>query len=403
MDAVQVRRRAFWECAGACSIEDDIGLQAAIPLTDAIFTSPAIAGGRIYVLDGAGVLFCVDAKTRDIVWQFRSPGGARNCNNYSSPAVVEGFVHFGTMAGQYFVLDARDGRVVRQIECGEPVFSCPVVGPGGVYFATLGSRVFALSPAGPGPMDVGLRTRGVEVPGRSLEWPGLAGLQEERVTWREQFLCSREMAVHGKTLVVPAGGSIVWLADRGDQAQMLGGFAPNESPSTLGLSLDAQGTVYRQWFRRDNGGRVEVLRIVDDKVEAGFVAGTETDYQSDPSMSFSSVSIRGDAVYRCRPEAGVGLCRHEGGQTVPLGDYPSIAPPILAGDRVLVAGLDGRLAIVPLEAGRIALRLRDSLRTADHGASCGSERPGRVWRRGRLLVHSGAGWCVRHFPPSNSI
>ena len=96
---------------------------------------------------------------------------------------------------------------------------------------------------------------------------------------------------------------------------------------------------------------MEVLRIVDDKVEAGFVAGTETDYQSDPSMSFSSVSIRGDAVYRCRPEAGFGLCRHEGGQTVPLGDYPSIAPPILAGDRVLVAGLDGRLAIVPLEAG----------------------------------------------------
>ena len=81
------------------------------------------------------------------------------------------------------------------------------------------------------------------------------------MTWREQFLCSRNMALHGKTLVIPAGGSIVWLADRGDHAQMLGGFAPNESPSTLGLSLDAQGTVYRQWFRRDNGGRVEVLRI----------------------------------------------------------------------------------------------------------------------------------------------
>ncbi len=96
--------------APAVHIADDIGLQAAIPLTDAIFTAPALADGRVYVLDGAGVLFCVDATTRDIVWQFRSPGGARNCNNYSSPAVVEEYVHFGTMAGEYFVLDARDGQ-----------------------------------------------------------------------------------------------------------------------------------------------------------------------------------------------------------------------------------------------------------------------------------------------------
>ena len=44
-------------------IADNLGLQAAIPLTDAVFTAPVIADGRIYVLDGAGVLFCVDAQT----------------------------------------------------------------------------------------------------------------------------------------------------------------------------------------------------------------------------------------------------------------------------------------------------------------------------------------------------
>jgi outer membrane protein assembly factor BamB len=156
------------------------------------------------------------------------------------------------------------------------------------------------------------------------------------------------MAVHGKTLVIPAGGSIVWLADRGDHAHMLGGFAPRESPATLGLSLDAEGNVYRQWFRRDNGGRVEVLRLAGKKIETDFVPGTQTDYRSDPSMSFSSVSIRDDAVYRCRPEELFGLCRHADGQTTPLGDYPSIVPPILAGDDVIVSGLDGRLTMVPV-------------------------------------------------------
>ena len=114
------------------------------------------------------------------------------------------------------------------------------------------------------------------------------------------------------------------------------------------------------------------------------MAGTETDYQSDPSMSFSSVSIRGDAVYRCRPEAGFGLCRHEGGQTIPLGDYPSIAPPIIAGEHVLVSCLDGRLVAVPLEPGRRAVRVCDAVWTAHHGPA----------RRGQSVKSSSAAKMV---------
>ena len=338
--------------AASIHLADELGLRGAIPLTDAILTSPAIADGRIYALDGSGVLFCIDVQTLETLWKFVSPGGAFNCNNYSSPAVVQGYVHFGTMAGTYYVLDARDGHVVQEIDCGEPVFSCPVVNSDNVYFVTLGSRVFALSPAGKIRWTWDYVKEVLKFNGD--RWSGQEWLNHKkgRVTWREQFLCSRNMAVHGKTLVVPAGGSIVWLADRGDRAQMLGGFAPNESPATLGLSLDADGTVYRQWFRRDNGGRVEVLRIAEGKVETSFVAGTETDYQSDPSMSFSSVSVRGGAVYRCRPEEGYGLCRHEDGKTTQLGDYPSIAPPILAGNRAIVSCLDGRLAVIPLDKDR---------------------------------------------------
>ncbi len=336
-------------------IPEHLGLEAAIPLTDAVFTAPVIAEGRVYVLDGSGVVFCIDAQSHEVVWQFHSPGGARNCNNCSSPALVGQYLHFGTMAGNYYVLDAHDGHVVREIDCGEPVLSCPVAGSDVVYFATLGSQVYALAPQG----DVRWTWDYVRevLKFQGDRWSGQDWLKHkggERVTWREQFLCSRDMAAHGKTLVIPAGGSIVWLADRGDHAQLLGGFAPNESPATLGLSLDAQGTVYRQWFRRDNGGRVEILRILDHKVDTSFVAGTETDYQSDPSMSFSSVSVRGDAVYRCRPEGGFGLCRHAGGQTIPLGDYPSIAPPIITAEHALVSCLNGCLAAVPLEPGREA-------------------------------------------------
>ena len=38
-----------------------LGLIAAEPLTDAIFTAPAVADGRVYVVDGSGEAFCLDA------------------------------------------------------------------------------------------------------------------------------------------------------------------------------------------------------------------------------------------------------------------------------------------------------------------------------------------------------
>ena len=284
----------------------------------------------------------------------------------------------------------RDGSVVRKIDCGEPVFSCPVVGSDAVYFATLGSQVYALSPQGDMRWTWDYVREVLQFQGD--RWSGQDWLKHkgQRVTWREQFLCSRNIALHGKTLVIPAGGSIVWLADRGDRAQMLGGFAPNESPATLGLSLDAQGTVYRQWFRRDNGGRVEVLRIVDGKVEASFVAGTETDYQSDPSMSFSSVSIRGDAVYRCRPESRV--------RPVPARGRPDDSAGRLSVHRaahhhrrhVLVSCLDGRLAAVPLEPDRNALRVHHTVWRPITAPPAVANRPDRVRRRRWLSVHTGS-------------
>jgi len=130
------------------SLNTPLGLVGAVPLTDAVFTAPVIAGGHIYVVDGSGVAFCLDAETLQINWKFQSAGGKSNCNNVSSPAVAEGYLHFGTMAGSCYVLDMVSGTVVKEILCGEPIFSSPVIANGRVYFATPGSRVYALEPDG---------------------------------------------------------------------------------------------------------------------------------------------------------------------------------------------------------------------------------------------------------------
>jgi len=331
-----------------------LGLAAAAPLSDAVFTSPAVVDGRVYVVDGSGVAWCLDAETLKTLWRRETWGGTANVNNTSSPAVVGDFVHFGTSAGDYYVLDRHTGSVVKRIRCGDPVFSSPVLGDGRVYFATLGARVYALAPEGTILWQWDFVRQRLDFAGD--RWSGADWLRiRGRAGWQEQFCCVRDVTFHDGTLVVAAGGTICWLADQGDRAELRGTFCgPREAPATWGLSLGSGGEVYRQWHQRDNGGRVEILTLgPDGRVANDFVRGTESGWQGPESLSFSSVSLRGQDVYRCRPEDGRGLCLHTAdGKTRALSKAGSIAPPVLLEDYALYGALDGTLYAVPLVDGR---------------------------------------------------
>ncbi len=337
-------------------ISTTLGLAGAVALTDAIFTAPVVADGNVYIVDGSGVAWALDAVTLEVVWRYDSRGGAENCHCVSSPAIVGPNLHFGTGAGSYCVLDRSDGHLVREIRCGGPIFTSPVVANGRAYFATLGARVFAVEPNG----DIAWSWDFVkELMGFDGDrWSGQAWMRHKgsRVTWRDHFCCSRNLAVHKDTVVVPAGGRVVFLEDQGSQPRLrtvgkIPNFAGSEYPASFGLSMAPTGDVYIQWHRRDNAGRVEILRLrEDDTLETSFVPGTQTAINLPGLLSFSSVSLRGTDVYRCRPEIGFGFCKHSPQQPVPeqLGGYPSICPPILLKDHGVYGGLDGRLYVVPL-------------------------------------------------------
>jgi len=334
-----------------------LGLIAARPVSDAIFTAPVVAGGRVYVVDGSGVAWCLDAETLQPLWQFPSDGGAANCNNVCSPALGGRYLHFGTMAGYYYVLDAATGRLRARIDTGEPVFGAPVVGRDGVYFATLGSRVYALRPDGTIRWQWDFVRSQLGFSGdrwSGAHWREAVG----QVGWRQQFCCTRNIALAGDLLVVPAGGAVCWLEDAGHRAVLRATYrGSRESPITLGLSIGPSGAVYRQWHQRDNNGSVEVLRISNGKPIVKHVLGTRTTYQGATrpayghgSLSFCSVSLRGEDVFRCRPEHGFGLVLHRPDGTVkPLCEAASIAPPIVVKNAVIYGALDGRLYVVPLD------------------------------------------------------
>ena len=341
--------------APRASLPTQLGLVAAFPLTDAVLASPVIRDGRAYVIDGAGVVSAIDTRSWKIAWTFATRGGAGNCNNVAAPAVIGRYVHVGTMAGYYYVLDCDRGDVIKEFDCGEPVFAAPVVGEDRVYFATLGAKVFAVQPNGETIWSWDFVKEVIGFHGdrwKGADWLDFRG---DRVTWRDHFVCSREICLLGDTVVMPAGGRTLFLEDLGNRPQLqhigeIPDYLGNEFPATFGQSADEDGNVYVQWHRRDNAGRVEIMRLADHALQTDFVPGTETSIDRDGLLSFASVSIRDGDVYRVRPEAGRGLCRHRAGREAEvLCAAASICPPVLTREHAVYGGLDGHVHIVPLD------------------------------------------------------
>jgi outer membrane protein assembly factor BamB len=339
-------------------IQAPFQLAAALPLTDGVYASPVVADGKLIAIDGSGVVFAFDVESLKPLWKFATKGGPGNCNNVAAPAVIGKYVHVGTTAGYYYVLDRESGKLVREIDAGEPIFAAPAAGTDRVYFATLGAKVFALKPDGEPVWTWDFVKDVVKFDGN--RWSGEEWFKDRqsRVNWKDHFVCSRDICLVGKTVVMPAGGRTIFIDDAGDSPKLrsvgvIPEFAGNEYPATFGQSADAAGNVYVQWHRRDNAGRVEILKLNGDKVEADFVKGTETAIHLPGLLSFAAVAVRGDDVYRVKPEQGLGLVRHSltSEKAEVLCEAPSICPPILTRNHAIYGGLDGKLHIVPLNGG----------------------------------------------------
>lgn len=341
--------------AAGISIQTPLSLAAAVPLTDGIYTSPVVSQGNVFVIDGAGVVFAIEGQSGKVLWKHATKGGPGNCNNVASPAIIENYLHVGTAAGYYYVFDLKTGDVVKELDCREPIFSAPVVNNGRVYFATLGAQVYAIEPAGKVVWTWDFVKEVVDFDGN--RWSGEDWLKhrKDRVTWKDHFVCSRDICLAGDSLVIPAGGRTVFLKDTGTAPalQVVGEipkYAGAEFPATFGQSADAAGNVFVQWHRRDNAGRVEVMRLDGDEIKADYIQGTQTSIRDPGLLGFASVSIRGNDVYRVRPEAGLGLVRHtiDAETTDVLCEAPSVCPPVITDNHIVYGGLDGSLYVVSL-------------------------------------------------------
>jgi outer membrane protein assembly factor BamB len=108
--------------------------------TSAVFSSPTIVDGVIYVGSLDGSLYALDSHSGPALWQFKTSAGI-----LSSPAVANGIVYVGSEDTNLYAVDAKTGRERWRFATGAAVSSSPAVVAGVVYVGGMDTYVYAIN------------------------------------------------------------------------------------------------------------------------------------------------------------------------------------------------------------------------------------------------------------------
>ncbi len=103
-------------------------------------SSPAVSDGNVYVGSYDGWVYCLDVVTGLPVW-ISFVGGFV----LSSPVVVDGRLFIGSGSHDFFCFNASDGTLLWSFPTLSPVDSSPAISSGVVHFATEDYHVYALN------------------------------------------------------------------------------------------------------------------------------------------------------------------------------------------------------------------------------------------------------------------
>lgn len=78
-----------------------------------IYSSPAVAEGKVFFGSGGGNLYAVNSEDGTLAWKFASGGRIM-----SSPSIAAGIVYFESYDGNLYALDAADGRLKWKFRTG---------------------------------------------------------------------------------------------------------------------------------------------------------------------------------------------------------------------------------------------------------------------------------------------
>jgi len=105
-----------------------------------IYSSPAVVDGVIYFGSRDGKLYAVDAVSGKEVWEYQTGSWVD-----SSPTVTGGIVYFGSHDGNFYALDAHTGRKIWTFYTVYTIDCSPAVAGGVVYFGADDCNFYALN------------------------------------------------------------------------------------------------------------------------------------------------------------------------------------------------------------------------------------------------------------------
>jgi outer membrane protein assembly factor BamB len=127
-------------CFNASSGEKFWGL----PTGTEVSSSPAVSDGRVYVGSDDGWFYCLDSATGIPVW-IEWLGWNLMWATRSSPLVADGCVYVGSGDHDVFCFNASDGSTLWRYPTSRPVMTSPAISNGVLYFAAGDFYVYALN------------------------------------------------------------------------------------------------------------------------------------------------------------------------------------------------------------------------------------------------------------------
>jgi outer membrane protein assembly factor BamB len=117
-------------------------------ITARIGSTPAIADGRLYLVDADAVVEAFDAKTGSRLWQTPLDNSKRDMAVRFGGGISfdNGHVYATTGRGDAAALDAKTGKLLWKVRPAGPLRGAPAVGGGSVYVLTQDNQIYALKP-----------------------------------------------------------------------------------------------------------------------------------------------------------------------------------------------------------------------------------------------------------------
>jgi outer membrane protein assembly factor BamB len=112
---------------------------------EAIWATPLVAEGRVYVASMDHHLYCLDAETGQEIWK-EEVGGAMA----AQPILEDGILYVGAFDGKVYAIRADTGEPVEGFDSGSAgnwIWSEPLAADGQLYVTSLDGKLYALDPA----------------------------------------------------------------------------------------------------------------------------------------------------------------------------------------------------------------------------------------------------------------